>query len=265
MSKKKTKLLTYAGLSALAALFLLARIPFITHMKFASTDMMSLPVKIISFPFLELKKMLYYHAAYEQAQWLSKQNGKLKGDLVWMEELKRENARLDKLLKLKERSYQSIAANVIGRDLSNWNAAVLIDKGSRDGVGVGMPVVDASGIVGKVVEVVQNRAKIILISDPSFSIAATVSRSREVGLVSGTLTGQCRMRYLSSDADVRIGDDIVASKLSSSFPYGLLIGTVTEVESSPGSPFPTCLIKPAAPLSQIEEVIVIVRSSSPGG
>ncbi len=261
MLRKKTKLLTYLGLAAVACLFLFARLPLITHMKFAVVDTLSLPMTILSFPFLEFKKMLYYHETFEQNRQLVKEVGMLKARLTAMDEVLRENTRLEKLLNFKEKSYAGVAANVIARDLSNWNSAIVIDKGQRHGIRVGMPVVDASGIVGKIVEVVADRSRIILISDPSFSIAAMVERSREVGLVSGTLTGQCRMRYLSTDADVKIGDEVISSKLSSSFPQGMILGTVVSVENPAGSPFPMFLIKPAAALSQIEEVIVI-RSSS---
>lgn len=233
-------------------------------MKFAAVDVMSLPMKVISFPFLEIKKMFFYHVSFEQNRRLIKEVGMLRAKVVSMDEVIRENERLEKLLNLKEKSYSGVAANVVARDLSNWNSAVLIDKGKRHGIAVGMSVVDASGVVGKVIEVVGDRSKVILVSDPNFSVAAMVKRSREVGLVSGTLTGQCRMRYLSSGADVQVGDEVISSKLSSSFPQGLLLGTVIAIENPEGSSFPTCLIKPAAPLSQIEEVIVI-RSSTTAG
>lgn len=260
MSRQTKKFVTYIGLAAVASLFLVARLPFVTHMKFASVDMLSFPMKIVTFPFLEIKKMLYYHVSFEQNRLLVKEAGMLRGRLTAMNETARENERLKRLLDLKEKLYSGVAANVVARDLSNWNSAIIIDKGKRSGIAVAMAVVDASGIVGKVVEVVADRSKVILVSDPSFSVAAMVERSREIGLVSGTLTGQCRMRYLSTDADVKVGDQVISSKLSSSFPQGLVLGTVVAVENSTGSIFPTCLIKPAAAVSQIEEVIVI-RSS----
>lgn len=223
-------------------------------------------MRIISFPFWELKKILYYHYSFAQSRRLEKEAGMLRQRLTTMDEVVRQNDRLEKLLNFKQTTnFKTMAANVIARDLSNWNAAILIDKGSRSGIGVGMPVVDATGVIGKVVEVGVHRTKVILISDPSFSVPAMIKRSREVGLVSGTLTGQCRMRYLSSDADVQVGDEIISSKLSSSFPEGLLLGVVVSVEKSVStggrSPFPSCLIKPSAPLSQIEEVLVILSSS----
>lgn len=229
-------------------------------MKFAAVDAMSLPIRIVTFPFLEVKKMLYYHVSFEENRRFRREVAMLRSRVTAMDELNKENTRLEKLLNFKQRFPRGVAANVIERDLSNWNAAIIIDRGSKDGVGVGMPVVNEAGVVGKVVEVIGRRAKVILISDPSFSVAAMIKRSREVGLVSGTLTGQCRMRYLSSGADVQVGDEIISSKLSSSFPEGLLLGQVIAVDSAPGSAFPSCLIKPTASLSQIEEVLVVVSS-----
>jgi len=257
VSRQKKKLALYLSLAALAFLFLVARIPFVKNMQFAVVDAVSLPVRILTFPFLEIKKMLYYHISFAENQKLRKEVARLRSQVTTMDELIRQNSRLEKLLNFKQKYARGVTANVIERDLSNWNAAVIIDKGRKDGVGVGMPVVNEAGIVGKVVEVISHRAKVILVSDPSFSVAVMVKRSREVGLVSGTLTGQCRMRYLSSTADVQVGDEVISSKLSSSFPEGLLLGEVVSVDAAVGSPFPSCLIKPAASLSQIEEVMVV--------
>jgi len=196
---------------------------------------------------------------------LRRQVDVLKERLTGLDEVLTENTRLEKLLDFKrELIFSSVAANVIGRDPSNWNATMIIDKGRDDGVGVGMPVVNASGVVGKVVEVSTRKAKVILLSDPNFSVAALVQRSREEGLVSGTLLGMCRMRYLSSRADIQPGDPVITSKLSSSFPEGLLIGEVLSVQVRENKPLMDCVVKPAVSLSQIEEVLVILKSPEDG-
>lgn len=225
-----------------------------------AVDSLSLPMRIITFPFLEIKKMFYYHQSFEENRQLTKETGMLRASLTTLNEIDRENKRLKKLLDFKAKSYAWVAASVVQRDFSNWNSALIIDKGRRSKVDVGMPVVNASGVIGKVVEVDANRAKVLLISDPGFSVAALDARSREVGLVSGTLSGQCRMRYLSAGAQLQVGDEVISSKLSSTFPPGLILGTIVAVESPPGSPFPTCLIEPAVSLSKVEEVVVILRS-----
>ena len=97
----------------------------------------------------------------------------------------------------------------------------------------------------------------MLLNDPDFSVAALIERSREEGLISGTLKGNCRMRYLSPEADIRIGDKVITSNISASFPEGLLIGEVVRIEENPGSPTIECLVAPAVSLSQLEEVLII--------
>jgi rod shape-determining protein MreC len=162
----------------------------------------------------------------------------------------------------RELIYSSVAAGVVGRNPSSWNEVIIINKGERDGIKPGMAVVNASGVVGKISEVTAQNAKVILLTDSNFSVSALVKRSREVGLVSGTLQGLCRMRYLSSDADIYEGDQVITSKLSSSFPGGLLVGEVVKVKFSESSPTVDCIIRPAVSLTQIEEVLVIQNNSN---
>ena len=258
MSKYHQKTLIYGliTLSVILLFFLPSRM--LSPLKFKLISGTSLPVRIISFPLLELKKILFYHRNYAEYIKLQKDYNTLKARLIGMEEVIRENNRLEKLLKFKRSLiYSSIGANVVGRDPSNWNETVIIDKGSEDEVAVGMPVVNAQGVVGKIAEVSERKSKVILLTDPGFSAAALVKRSREIGLVSGTLQGLCRMRYLSAEADVKVGDQVITSKLSSSFPEGLFVGEVISVEHKKNGVSLDCIIQPAVPLSQLEEVLII--------
>lgn len=227
-------------------------------MKFSVVDSTSLPIRILSFPFIELKKILYYHYTYDRYLQIQKENTALKARLSGLDELVRENNRFEKLLNFKRQLvFSSVTANVVGRDPSDWNATLIVDRGSRDGIELGMPVVSAQGVVGKIAEVSEDKAKIMLLTDPSFSVTALVQRSRETGLVSGTLQGFCRMRYLASGADIQVGDQVITSKLSSSFPEGLLVGTVSEVFVRDNGLTVDGTIKPAVLASQIEEVLII--------
>jgi len=150
-------------------------------------------------------------------------------------------------------------ANVIGRNPSYWNSSILIDKGARDGIQQGLPVVDELGVIGKIAEVGPHTSKVILLSDPEFSVAALTQESRENGLISGSLSGQCRMRYMNPRANIQKGEKILTSQLSSSFPPGLLIGEVVEVYESSKDASLEGIIAPAVSLSQIEEVLVIIK------
>ncbi len=218
------------------------------------------PLKVILIPFVEFKKILLYHQTFKDYQRLTKDYEALKARLVGMEEVAIENKRYEKLLDFKRNLvFSSIVAGVIGRDPTNWNAAIIIDKGEVDGISIGMPVVNPLGVVGKVAEVTKRTSKVILLTDPSFSVAAIIQRSREGGLVSGTLQENCRMRYLAPDADIKKGDVVVTSRLSSSFPEGLLIGEVIGVEESKSAPGVEGVIASAVLTSQLEEVIVIKK------
>ncbi len=156
-------------------------------------------------------------------------------------------------------NYASIVANVIGRDPSNWNASLIIDRGHAEGIEVGQPVVSPLGVVGRIFEVGQNTSKVILLSDPTFAVAAVVQRSRENGLLTGTLQGVLRLQYLTDNADVKVGDTVVTSRLSTAFPEGILIGQITDVQASVNTHTVECLVDPAVDLSELEEVIVIKR------
>ena len=210
------------------------------------------------FPINEAKKIIFYHRIYDEYVKARQETDTLKRRLVAMDELIKEDNRLTQLLSFKRKAlFSTIAANVIVRDPSSWNASLVIDKGTAQGLEVGMPVVNNLGVVGKIAEVSRTKSKVILLTDPSFSVAALVQRSREVGLVSGTLRGVCRLRYLADSADVKVGDLVITSKFSSSFPEGLLVGEVIEVFPSDQFPQPECLIKPAVSFSQMEEVLVV--------
>lgn len=242
---------------ALLLLFVYPR--FFTPLKFKVIGLASLPIRIVSFPLLEIKKLIFYHRTYNDYLRTRDESNTLKARLAGMEEVIRENTRLEQLLQFKRTLlFSAVAASVIGRDPSNWNATLILDKGSNDGVEVGMPVVSSQGVVGRVTESGSRKSKVILLTDPSFSVAALVQRSREVGLVSGTLQGHCRMRYLSAEADVQIGDKIVTSKLSSAFPEGILIGEVVSVNHRRNEMTMDCFVQSAVALSQIEECLIIL-------
>lgn len=232
-----------------------------TSLKFGFIRGLSVPIRLVSVPIREIKKILFYHRTFEEYKRLREEVDSLKARLVGFDEVMRENARLERLLEFKRKLiYSSVAASVVGRDPSSWNSSMIINKGGQDGIRQGMPVMNALGVVGKIAEAGERQSKVILLTDPQFSVAALVQGSREFGLVSGTLQeGLCRMRYLNADARVNVGDKVITSKLSSSFPEGLLIGEVVEIIPSAQKPTKECLIKPVVLFSQIEEVLVILK------
>ena len=223
-------------------------------------DLVIRPVSLLQAPAFELKKLFFYSETYDEYVRYKKQNEVLKARLIALRENAAAQERYDKIQNFRNsQSYSSIIANVIGRDPSNWNAALIIDKGHAEGIEVGQPVVSSLGVVGRIFEVGHNTSKVILLSDPTFAVAAVVQRSRENGLLTGTLQGVLRLQYLTDNADVKVGDTIVTSRMSTAFPEGILIGQITDVQASVNSHTVECLVDPAVDLSELEEVIVIKK------
>lgn len=218
------------------------------------------PVGLLQAPAFELKKLFFYRETYDEYVRLKRQNELLKVRLLAIRENEQDQERYQRIEDFRSnQNYTSIVANVIGRDPSNWNASLIIDKGHNEGVEVGQPVVSPLGVVGRIFEVGHNTSKVILLSDPTFAVAAVVQRSRENGLLTGTLQGDLRLQYLTDNADVKVGDTIVTSRLSTAFPEGILIGQITDVQASVNDHTVECLVDPAVDLSELEEVIVIKK------
>ncbi len=206
----------------------------------------------------EAKGILFYHSNYLENERLRNENFLLRGKFVEFKELYQENTRLKNLLSFKQKSvYKLISARVVARAPDNWSSSLLVDKGRFNGIRKGMVAINYQGLVGKVAEVADNTSKIILVNDPGLGISGIVQRSRQEGLVNGTLGGNLIMRYLPEDADVSVGDTVVTSELSQSYPKGLVIGKVVSLGNEFSGLNRYAVIKPAAELSNIEELLVI--------
>lgn len=175
-------------------------------------------------------------------------------------EVELSNQRLRNLLNFKETTTSKIlAAEVISVDPSSWFKAVIINKGSLDGVERGLPVVIRQGIAGQVVDVSSRYSKIMLIIDRNSSVDAMVQRTRARGIIKGETTGQCLFKYVLRKDDVRVGDKIVASGLDGVFPKGLPVGDVKEVVRRNSGVFQEVRVVPYIDFEKLEEVLVILN------
>ena len=182
----------------------------------------------------------------------------LKAELAHLRETKRENARLEALLKLKEDVYQKArAARVIGRDPSHWSQFIVINKGTRDGVHKNTVLVHPDGLAGKVVAAGRHSARAILLIDDQSRASAINQRTRDVGLIEGTGSFTLRMTYLDRRSDIQVGDVIVSAGLGGIYPKGIPIGKVELVGGEKNSPSLYALVRPFAPFSKLEEVLCV--------
>lgn len=204
--------------------------------------------------------MIFYHRNMVESERLNNQVNLLRGKLNNSKELFLENQRLNNLLSFKQKSsFKVIAAKVISRPPDAWGSAVIIDKGSFHGIKTGMPAITYIGLAGRVTEVNNSSAKIILLNDPNLSVSALLRRTRQEGLVCGTLGAYLIMRYLPLDCDLQIGDEVITSGLNSAFPKALLIGTVADIGKEFSGLSRFCLIKPAVNLSNLEELLLVAQ------
>ncbi|MCJ7595100.1 MAG: rod shape-determining protein MreC [Desulfobacterales bacterium] len=170
------------------------------------------------------------------------------------------NRRLKELLQFKETiNWPVLAAQVIGRDPSGWFESVIIDKGKNAGLTVNMPVVDARGVVGRLVSVSPGYAKVLLVIDQNSAVDGLIQRSREKGIVKGLSSKFCKLDYVVKTSDVVVGDRVVTSGMGRVFPKGLPVGEVVEVANIPWEVFKEIKVRPMLDFAKLEEVLVILK------
>jgi rod shape-determining protein MreC len=239
---------------------LLSLVFLISPLRSPFLNILKAPLKLSTIIEQELGGIIFYHRNLTQNEKLKKELDLFRYKLNAQRELYLENARLKQLLSFKKNSpLKLIAARVIARAPDNWSSSIIIDKGSYNGIRRGLVVINYLGLVGRVIEVSESASKISLIGDPNLGVSGIVQRSRQEGLVSGTLGSNLIMRYLPEEADIKINDIIITSGLNQTYPKGLLIGTVIDAGRELSGLSRFAVIRPAVCLSDIEEVLVIIQ------
>lgn len=179
-----------------------------------------------------------------------------------MVELQKENENLRLQLGFKQAhpTLIGLPVEIIGREPSGSINYVEVDKGSTAGVQKGMPVVDSAGLVGQVMEVERERAKILLIVDISSSVPAKIQSSRADGVVEGAAQrgGQLLMKYIPQGEKVQPGDWVITSSLGGTFPKGLPIGKVVKVRQRDSDMMQEAEVAPVVSFSRLESVTIVL-------
>lgn len=203
---------------------------------------------------------------YRDNQALKSEVQELRQQQLNSTEIMAENARLRAMLDYKKGApqFDFVVAAVIARDPGSWTSAVVINRGTADGITKDMPVVTPQGLVGNVVQAYANSAKVQLILDPRSAVGSIVQRSesRVAAIVEGNGANSLapRMVNLARDADIIKGDRIITSGLGGIYPKGIYVGEVTDVVNEEGGLLKYAVLKPAVDFDRVEEVLVIVRS-----
>ncbi len=200
---------------------------------------------------------------------LRKQIDKLRPELVAAQAEQRTYRQLLALYHLNRLgvgNYHPVTATVVGKSPNIWYSTVTIDKGSPDGIRVNDPVVNAEGLVGKVVAVEPDGAQVDLITDSTMGVSARIGTSTATGIVQPKVgaPNDLLLQYLPSGAQANEGEYVVTSGTvagpdDSLYPPGLLIGQVTSVNEE--TAYKSVNVHPIANLHNLDVVEVLTSRS----
>jgi rod shape-determining protein MreC len=198
----------------------------------------------------------------KQNEFLRRENQQFHLQAVQVEEMARENARLRQLFGWQQQTQWKLKlANVVLRDPANWWRTIQIDLGSRDGVRENLPVLTTDGLVGRIYSVSLTRSQVALVGDPSCRVAALVeNETRDTGVIGagGPLDSSLiEMSFLSRNANLKPGQNVVTSGLGGIFPKGITIGKIVDTCAAEYGLSTEARVKLAANLSALEEVWVM--------
>lgn len=247
-----------------------------------TTNFLAVPLNYVgSFLIVPFEKGLTSVGTYaleksEQLQELSsvlEENERLKEQI---NELTIENTLLQQdkyeLTKLRElyeldaeyEEYTKVGARIISRDASNWYSSFVIDKGSNDGIQVNCNVIAGSGLVGRVVEVGPNHAKVSSIISDGINTSSMVLASGDNLIVTGNLTTMAdgKIEYsqlVDSKNKVTVGDKVVTSNISDQYLPGILIGYISSINTDSNNLTKSGYLTPVVDFEHLDEVLVIME------
>ena len=178
--------------------------------------------------------------------------------------LEQENARLRQLLgsPIQTSHEKVLIAEILSVDLHPFKQLITINKGKRQGVFDGQPLIAAKGIIGQIVEVYPMHSTALLISDPNHALLAESNRTNLRALLVGSgKTDRVELKNVSLSADIRVGDLLHTSGLDGRYPPNYPIAEVTVINNRPGDAFLHIEARPLADLDTIREALLLWTNS----
>lgn len=203
----------------------------------------------------------------EENQELKKQIDELTAQNTQLQQDKYELNNLRELYKLDEQysGYDKVGARIIARDSGNWFHAFTIDKGTDDGLAIDMNVIAGGGLVGRVVDIGPNWAKVNAVINDDSNVSGMVLASSDILMVTGSLRlmeegvigfGQ----LIDSRQKVEVGDKVVTSNISDKYLPNILIGYISEINQDSNNITKSGKITPAVDFEHLDEVLVILEA-----
>lgn len=205
------------------------------------------------------------NATPETLSALREENERLRQQVSELEEYRQTAIRLEGIQKLRDTySIEGVTCHVIALSGTAWNRVVTIDKGSDDGISVGLAVTGATGLIGQVKSVTPTTAEVRLIQDPESGVAVIVQSSRVEGLLKGDIDGLLYLEGVGSDVAINVGDVLITSGAGGGYSRGLIVGTVVRVNEGNGQSIRRIVVAPNETITALEEVLVVTSIGSDG-
>ena len=208
--------------------------------------------------------VLHYDELHEELDSLRAQVAQLEDEVRQNEQAARENEKLRELLNLKQKrsdfSFQS--ARVSERSTSNWSNTLTLSRGTDVGLEAGDCVITETGaLVGIISEVGLNWSTVSTLINTTTELGGIVNRTYSAGVLEGDFTlmgqGKLKLGYLSDNAQLVSGDEVLTSGKGGVYPSGLVVGTVDGVFTDPSGITRYAVVTPAAALADLTHVFVI--------
>lgn len=194
---------------------------------------------------------------------LKQENAQLQQQQMEMNVIKAENDNLKAYLNLSETydQYEIVPGYVINRDFSNYESNIIINIGKKQGIAEDMVVVSTEGVVGYIISVTDNSAKVRILTDTTSAISARSNSGAETIVCRGILeqNNVLKGEYLEPEDKIATGDIIETNGLGGIYPKGLKIGEVTDVVETKNVSDRYVLIKTYVDFSKLDNVAVIVK------
>ncbi len=173
--------------------------------------------------------------------------------------LERENERLRGLLDSSVIFDQDvIVADVLAIETSPSARQIVVDKGSNQGVYVGQPLLDAFGVIGQISHVGPFSATALLITDTRHALPVLINRNGLRTIAVGVeRADELHLSFVSTNADIKLGDLVVTSGLGQRFPAGYPVGSIKDISVEPGSSFTTVVVEPSAKVGRSRQVLLL--------
>jgi rod shape-determining protein MreC len=211
------------------------------------------------------KRYLFLVGLEEENRQLRREKALLSEQLNRYREGYLEAIRLRKLLAIKNGfPYRTVAARVIDSNRTSLFKTLLINKGTADGLRVGLAVLSDQGAVGRIIETSWHASRVLLMIDENSNIDALIQRSRAQGILQGAGAMGGNLKYISRTEEVLPGDVVISSGLAGVFPKGMLLGVVTAVSRKEGGLFQKIDVAPAVDFGKLDEVMAVVTETGTG-